>query len=398
MNNFLIVDTWSFQGPASSSGVKCGSFISPAGCGVSFMFRFFAECGTLNDSGCYGCVMVTPQWDQAGFTDEQTGRLGRTVPSGHICVPGSIDIEGPFLIWQYEGAKSYRPTGEILNRFVRLWKGTLADEGMRTMASPSDPTAAAEAKWLADQKALEARSSAAANGTLRFARQYGVLGLRGDRSLSFDFDLQGAELLEDWWTLSRKACAFLNIAAALNYGRHGESRDWQLVDLSAGPVRLGNASAETPSAPHRITEARQRFQWAFEEWLALARITLGLVSSTASKFRWRTEIDYHGRLFSAIVLQLLLTVVQADSLYLCSGCGLPYGRPKEWKKPNQGEANFCIECGPQAALRQADQRRREKMAAARRLKAEGISTKEIAHRLETTPASVLRWLKKGKQN
>ena len=49
--------------------------------------------------------------------------------------------------------------------------------------------------------------------------------------------------------------------------------------------------------------------------------------------RWDLQIDYHGFLFAAIGLQLALVVAEAESLYSCSGCGVPYIRAREKKRP-----------------------------------------------------------------
>lgn len=45
--------------------------------------------------------------------------------------------------------------------------------------------------------------------------------------------------------------------------------------------------------------------------------------------------------------------------YVCSGCGRPYFRRR---KPTFGISNFCPSCGRKESLRQAQQRRRDKVA------------------------------------
>jgi hypothetical protein len=60
--------------------------------------------------------------------------------------------------------------------------------------------------------------------------------------------------------------------------------------------------------------------------------------------RWELQIDYHGRLFAAIAMQLMLVVADADTLYCCSGCGYPYFRARDRKCPKPGCANYCQPC------------------------------------------------------
>ncbi len=75
--------------------------------------------------------MVIPAWDEAGFTDTRS-RLDKPVrPAGHVYVPGTIETDGPFLVWNEEpGWKISRPADDILDRFLRLSSGN-SDEILR---------------------------------------------------------------------------------------------------------------------------------------------------------------------------------------------------------------------------------------------------------------------------
>ncbi len=82
------------------------------------------------------------------------------------------------------------------------------------------------------------------------------------------------------------------------------------------------------------------------------------------KDRWDLQIQYHGLLFAAIALQLMLVVANADSLYCCSGCGTPYIRAFDVKRPKRGCDNYCEDCrGKGIAQRNANARRRARVAA-----------------------------------
>jgi len=141
-----------------------------------------------------------------------------------------------------------------------------------------------------------------------------------------------------------------------------------------------------------MTEREALFLEVNYFWLSIGEVGFHL-NPIAGGWRLAVSCGY-GCVFSAIALQLALTLVHAESLYTCSGCGMPYIRTK--KAPQPGQANFCDACGAQEALRQADLRRRERMAEARRLNAAGSSIKEIADQLGTKAATIRGWLKKGR--
>ena len=116
----------------------------------------------------------------------------------------------------------------------------------------------------------------------------------------------------------------------------------------------------------------------------------------AQRNSWQMEIAYNGCLLAAIALQLALTVAGARTLFTCSGCGMAYIRARAAKS---GQANFCPQCGPREALRQADYRRRRKAAEARRLHATGWSVGRIVKELKVrsttrsgAATTVRRWI------
>ena len=116
-------------------------------------------------------------------------------------------------------------------------------------------------------------------------------------------------------------------------------------------------------------------------------------SSDANK--WELQIEYQGYLFAALALQLALVVAEADSLYTCSACGLPYIRTK--KRPKAGWANCCDACiargvGGRRAVESYRRRKRE----AKRLAAEGMPLAQIAAGVNSDPERVKGWLRKRK--
>lgn len=258
---------------------------------------------------------------------------------------------------------------------------------------------------------------------LRYAKRWGVLylDLEGTpcvkaytvRYSSDDpsdrQELPRSEPIDAWIYFSRRAYAVLNIAASLKLvspkqGKRASPSDWALLDSLDNKVgdqvfddlwrRRGLLDLYAlAGCPYSVAwDINQERRWLAREitlWLEIGRPGFAV-----NERSWELEVDYNSCLFAAIALQLALTVTGARNLFTCSGCGLPYVREKKAPKPSQG--NYCLQCGPKAALREADRRRREKVSDARRLYANGESIVDIAVELKTKPTSVRRWLRKAK--
>lgn len=133
-------------------------------------------------------------------------------------------------------------------------------------------------------------------------------------------------------------------------------------------------------------------------WLKLSN--LGFAFTMEKHGHGQIEIDYNGSLFAAVAMQLCLTICRSEGPHICSACGDPYFRVAKGVK--DGNMNFCSKCGKDAALGKADERRREKIRAARDLHSRGISVPEIIRQLNvrntvrsSAKDTVRRWIEKG---
>jgi hypothetical protein len=263
---------------------------------------------------------------------------------------------------------------------------------------------------------------------LRFAREWGVLALsvnmwngddpRGQFYLpGRQFLNEGAESVSAWQYYSKRALALLSVAAALKQGRLGDISDWQqFAAIISEPAQFRQALewSKTDLAlrhygfdlhvvhTYSLEYARDIIANEIGGWLdCWKRESTRGVSDFALRWiddhqRWELQIDYHGLLFPAIALQLALVLADADSLYSCSGCGIPYIRPRERKRPKSGWANYCDRCSKDGvAQRRAAETYREKRAEAVRLHSGGASVSEIAEQLNTEACRVRGWLDKG---
>ena len=142
--------------------------------------------------------MSKEQWDLGGLTDKE-GNLGRLVPSGHVIVPGKIDLVGDNLRWEWTSTtRSVEISRSTLNDFVRLWRE--------------------------DSAAI-----------LKFARRWGVLAIQVMRKNDplyrpcSDLAYKGEDPIHAWSYFSRRASAVLAIASALNQERFGDLDDWKTL-------------------------------------------------------------------------------------------------------------------------------------------------------------------------
>jgi len=322
--------------------------------------------------------MSDKELELAGLTDDE-GNLGRPVPHGHVLVPGTIELDGETLRWEYNrNYKTVEISASTLNEFVRLWR--------------DDPTA-----------------------ILKFARKWGVLAmarLRDEEPVFYrpcgEGMSWGADPLVAWRYFSRRASAVLNIAAALRQDRLGDLGDWKAIasDVTKESMHdafhrdlygLGfNLFDRSTNGKNDLNKARELIAREVQSWLSrwragrhrgISDFTLIWNPSTS---QWELRIHYNGYLFAALALQLALCIAGADSLFTCSGCGVPYVRVA--KRPKPGTANYCSKCSQKGvAQRRAVATYRSRKGEAVRLQSAGTPLSEIALKLDTSISRVRKW-------
>ena len=308
------------------------------------------------------------------------------MPSGQVLVPGNIELDGESLRWELGmSTRLQEVSRSTLNEFVKLWE---LDAG----------------------------------AILKFARKWGVMGFRSVKqkdSLVYrpcgESMIEGTDPIRAWKYFSRRACAVLNIAAALRQDRLGDLADWGVLAaidqtresyqqaLEQHTYGMGWHLFPKP-APNRnaVDQGRQVIALEVGSWLSFWRANRmqGLsdfaVDWNPNSSRWELQVDYHGFLFAALALQLALSLAGAESLYTCSGCGFPYVR--ELKRPKPGTANYCPKCSAKGvAQRRAVDAYREKKAETIRLNEKGTPDEEIARKLGTPLSRIRKWLGKESQ-
>jgi hypothetical protein len=311
--------------------------------------------------------MESTDLDLAGLTEADSGLL-RNIGSSELIVPKvRLDDRGESLLYDLSVTKKVQPGPEMLDTFLRLCR---------------EPAERIE----------------------HFARTWGCLLLSSSgRPCSPAPPIAYTEPIRTWRYFSARAQGFLNLAAKLTLGRRSTESDWApltgLADIigEEGIRFLRDESIELAviaerghvwrtSSPTLSRQRRDLISYEATLWLKLGRIGFFNDGKGALK------IDIHGCAFSALALQLAMVIAGARRLFVCSGCGATY--PRKQKAPKPGQENFCPSCGRKAALRKADERRREKIARARQLTEQGTGLTEIARELNTTVKTLKGWLRK----
>jgi hypothetical protein len=276
---------------------------------------------------------------------DPAGAVGRAVPAGQILVPGFMALEGDSLRWELEKPHMITPEKVMLNDFVQLW----------------------------NKQPLS---------VLSFANRWGVLALDEHNRPCAENMEAGRDPLEAWRFFSRRAMAVLNLIAALKQKKLGDLDDWKQLGASDRSreehFRKIGVARQFPlpqfGFPDTIERAGRVIGSELNSWMAVWRKKW---LEAPSDFRvdnvgaglWEVQIDFHGGLFPAIAFQLCLVAADADSLYCCSGCGYPYIRPRDRKRPRPGHANYCPECVELGIpVRRASERYRERKANAKTTK------------------------------
>ncbi len=320
----------------------------------------------------YGLTMVNLserlKWELAGFVNED-GDLGRPVQSDAVLVPDNLAVEGEMLTWKVSPQPPHRwvrGEGKMLSDFLSLAR-TKRGEKVLSFAQKWGVLGLAEVVFKAPSFPNEL-----AIGGKRFLVSDGLSSIRG-------------ELWINYIEIAKRVAALVNVAAELTSPpqRIGSKENW---------ATLGVDWDDLHGVSEPIKDAEFLLYLEVNDWLELGRVGLRLGWDNRNK--WRTSVSFGSdhTILGPLALQLLLVLSRSDSLYACSGCGLPYVRFR--KRPKLGCNNYCEDCGIKQALRDADDRRRKKNRA-RRLYKEGKSVPVIARQLGGSEVRIRDWVSKA---
>lgn len=334
--------------------------------------------------------MTLNEFQLAGFTNTG-GVIGAAVPTGKLLHPGgTMKIQGNALVWTCDIPKSREitPPDSLLDDFIQLWDSD--DRTILRFAMKWGPLAI-------DRKGNRPSVRREVQDRTRAAAKKALEKVRGGPNF---------EPLAAWRFFSRRAYSVLRIAAALYNGDRGDIEDWKFLASDAGGDpksfygmpnwrMLGMKDGlPDPSNKEPYSVERLRYQIAGELNTWIERYEVVLTAMWRKHETPRIEISYRGHLLAAIALQVTLAVMKEHSIYTCSGCGVPYSRGDR-KRPKEGDSNFCEKCGRTEALRQAQKRRRERIAIAKKMSIAGDPVEDIATKLGTSVETARKWVKGG---
>ena len=304
------------------------------------------------------------------------------------------DLPVPPFFWPIEDEAG---RWESLDRWPRPLAGVWVDgehlclEYRKPYTQDRGPLelAAADFKMLADFAELSSGDSVADGRLLRFASQYGGLGLCKEHGWPFAHTRphcptdseptsdgkQYRERIDQWLFFSGLVRAV--IVAFTSKAKH--EREAAIAKLRAFIA----ASRGTPGAPTAWEPYRVILHWLqggeLKVWFRdrPPRLTLYGVPPV----------------WTAIGLELATLAVGAKGIVLCSACG----RLDSAKRPrtNPNRRSYCSKCRDKGRKRQGVADYRERVRRARALRGEGKSVAEITELLGIEQKQIKRYLAKG---
>lgn len=280
-----------------------------------------------------------------------------------------------------------------------------------------------ERAWPADLlSAFVALADADDDKILSFAKRCGVLDLcahnlprtHGSRENEFFCreGQPGVEPCDVWRWYAAEARAVLNAVSRLRQKQLVEKQDW--ITLSAHPSSDRPAPLIGPRGhldPRFVEATSMEPDWAWRqvigvvnEWLGMAAVrpmvqwdrfprerhTASGVDLTFGPKGPRIELG--GGLFGALALQLAAIVTGTSGVEQCSSCGHYFTREKA-RAARRGPGRYCRDCqGSDEAVRLAAKAYRDRKKRALSLHEDGLTIRDIAAAVKSTPETVEGWL------
>ena len=246
-------------------------------------------------------------YELGGLTEEESGRLARPVSTESLLRPDVVRADFR------RGNLSYDTSSTLVSDVITTG---LLDEFVRLLDAP-------------DEKILE------------FAQARGVLSVRAFRKPRVY-----RERFAEWRLWSRCARATLDIAAALNRDDLAPERAWLELDGWWLDVwrKIAGERRNVSSAQALLDAERLQLQDVINRWFREAELR-PYYSGAAGRivFTNIAGLD-EGSLstLGAVAVQVALAASGAQSLAVCSACGIPYAR--KGRRASIGLRNYCPTC------------------------------------------------------
>jgi len=260
------------------------------------------------------------EWNLAGLVDDQGG-LEWPLSGAGWAIPAHVEVKGEHLRWRWFGDDEET----AINTYAQPGPGMLMD--FTRIAEDVDKVESYARKW----------------GTLRICRHGKPAPhieppsiQRAGKTPKIPWceprqnrDGDYLEPLSAWVNYSNQVSAMINIAAAIHRGRHGEAKDWKVLNHGGNP-RWRRKQSPAEDARHlsamlqywlNISRARPLVAWSGKD------VDVGLGSET---------------LFGNLAIQLMLLISKSEGIVFCDGCSKPY--TPTLRRPKTGQRSFCQEC------------------------------------------------------
>jgi hypothetical protein len=357
-------------------------------------------------------MLELPSWYQP--TASGGNEMDRVVDYGFPLVPTKVEIRDEGIAWSFD------PSGEIprldahlgsasnlldqLSRCIglfheRRFRSNSISEQDRVFLLRQGKYYMSRTGYartvLADFLELQRKRPEA---TLEYAKRHGVLDIC-DHGLTHGhhpscapagWPFDGWTSFDAWRKTAERLAAILRISSELKEDQHslGRKEDWAVLFSSVQNNKVRDSL--------RVLDREHAFNLLgsiVNDYLRIAEV-VPIVARRPSGWKMQQTGNTLYPLLGNLIAQVSLIICGAEAMYTCSGCGTLYCREAGRRRPKFGSANYCSSCGTPQAVRDAKARYRAKKKEARYLRANHVSLREIASRLESHVENVRKWVAK----
>ena len=351
-----------------------------------------------------------PWWYQPTGSGE-IDSIDRRVESGYPSIPPLIEVRDGGVFWSFDPEHQIprvNPLADNTSQLLGHLRAALAALHQRSSKRPmleSDRVnliqqvkdlasfLAPDRRTLTDFLKLE---RARPEDVLKYANKHGVLDLCEHmfpygNHLScqpMGWPLDGWTSLETWRRTAGIFAAILRISSDLreNAQSTGRNKDWQVL-FSAVQSNNEMRSSVMTNREHGLN----MLQLVVNSYLQLGEVT-PLLARTSPGWKLHFAGNSLYPLFGNLAFQLALILCGADVIYTCAGCGTIYVREGDRRRPKSGTRNYCNDCGKPKAALDAKRNYLARIAEARKLRADGLTTVQIAIQMRIDKKKVARWV------
>lgn len=356
-----------------------------------------------------------PYWYQPTGSGE-TDSIDRRVEAGLPVIPAQIELRNDGIFWSFDPEHRLPRVNPFANNAAQFLGNLRAAFALMYQRSSKRPILE-EDRIKVIQQVKQAKSfhspdrrtltdflnlqNASQEDIVKYANEHGVLDIcehilpHGHHLWCAPpgWPIEGWTSLDVWRRTANVFVAILRLSSDMkdDVKSIGRASDWQVLFSTVQSDEARRYLAITARE-----QALNTLQSVLNNYLQFGGVTHLLARTEVG---WKHELGSNVPLyplFGNLAFQLSLIMCGNDAAFTCSGCGNLYvrqGGEGGRRKPKAGNRNYCQDCGKPRADLDAKRDYLARIAEARRLRSEGLTTGEIAVRLRADRKKVAKWIR-----